>query len=323
MSLPKISISLDNSIHENSPKKFIRNKKIKHILNKSIGIGTNDNDEFENEKETISTNDRYTIITSNRYSNHYKKIKPQKVNKSDKYSINSNSNQFLKPILKINSSRTITNSPRILRNINQISKTNKLLKSEKYFNRENKSKDKKFLEQNKSKIKYLNKEDETINIYHTNDNKTNILNNKFIKSHFYQQKKYLIKDNYINFNSNEKKKIVLDDKSLIGSLVNQTNSNFNNKYNIQYWSKNNKKREQIKQCFALFKNGTNISSIDNMLNGPKEVILYQIPSLNKSIEGNDYFLSKKLKCKNITINSLEKLRPLSGKNINYQKKSNI
>ena len=320
MSLPKISLSVVNSIHENYPKKFIKNKKIKKILNKSIGIGTNDNDEFENEKETISTNDRNTIVAYKRKSNHNQIIKNQKINISDKNSINSNSNQFLKPILKINSSRTITNSPRILRNKNQKSKTIDLFKSKTYFNREkNISKENKIPEQNKNKIKNLNEDEETNYVHNIINNKTNILNNKFIKSHFYQQKKYLIKDNYINFKNNENDKIVSDDKSLIGSLVNQTNSNFNNKYNIQYWSKNNKKREQIKHCFTLFKNGTNISSIDNMLNGPKEVILYQIPSLNKSIEGNDNFLSKKLKCKNVTINSLEQIRPLTGKNINIQK----
>ena len=143
MSLPKISLSVVNSIHENYPKKFIKNKKIKKILNKSIGIGTNDNDEFENEKETISTNDRNTIVAYKRKSNHNQIIKNQKINISDKNSINSNSNQFLKPILKINSSRTITNSPRILRNNIQKPNSKDLHKSKTYFNRDNNSKENK------------------------------------------------------------------------------------------------------------------------------------------------------------------------------------
>ena len=321
MSLPKISISLDNSIHENYPKKFIKNKKIKKILNKSIGIGTNDIDEFENEKETISTNDRNSIVTSNRKSNHNKIINTQKINITDNKNqnfINSNSNKFLKPILKINSNRTITNSPRILRNNIQKPNSKDLHKSKTYFNRDNNSKENKI--PYKNIIKNSNEDNQPIYKYHTIDNKTNILNNNFIKSIFYPKKKYLIKDNYLNFKNKEDEKIVSDDKTLIGSLVNQTNSNFNNKYNIQYWSKNNKKRDQIKHCFTLFKNGTNISSIDNILNGPKEVILYQIPYLNISIEGNEKkFLSYKLKCKKVTINSLEYIRPLTG-NINIQKK---
>ena len=164
--------------------------------------------------------------------------------------------------------------------------------------------------------KILNKEELVIP-----NEKPNILNNKFIKSHFsFRPRNVSVRHNYINFNNEENKEIVSDDKSLIGSLVNQTNSNFNNKYKIQYWSNNNKKREQIKYCFNLIKNGTNLSSIDYMLNGPKEITFYEIPSLNLTYE-DDNFLSKKIKLKGktVTINNLEHIRPITSNTNRIQK----
>ena len=69
--------------------------------------------------------------------------------------------------------------------------------------------------------------------------------------------------------------------------MNQTTSNFNNKYQVQYWTNDKKKKEEILKCFNLIRKGTDLNDIDNMLNGPKEIITYRIQTESNRID--DYF----------------------------------
>ena len=124
--------------------------------------------------------------------------------------------------------------------------------------------------------------------------------------------------NIIKFKNKNKKEIVKNDISLLGILQNQTNSNFNNKYDLKYWTNNQKKKEQIKHCFTLIKKGINLNDIDNMLNGPKEITSYNIQTapnikIKKKID-NFSNLKKRIERKNnynLTVNTLEKIRPLT------------
>ena len=342
MSLPKISFSFSNHFsNDNLSNNLYSVQKMKKTLNKSIGIGTNEDEndiiyELENEKpkETISTIELNPPIINPSI------IKSKISLKIPNYKINTNiqtniqntlmkSNKFFlkkNDKLKGQSNSIIKISPNRLFSNNQRNKINNIkfkIKLPMSKNKKNKSYFKEINTLNKNTLemplfmkKILNKEELVIP-----NEKPNILNNKFIKSHFsFRPRNVSVRHNYINFNNEENKKIVSDDKSLIGSLVNQTNSNFNNKYKIQYWSNNNKKREQIKYCFNLIKNGTNLSSIDYMLNGPKEITFYEIPSLNLTYE-DDNFLSKKIKLKGktVTINNLEHIRPITSNTNRIQK----
>ena len=146
--------------------------------------------------------------------------------------------------------------------------------------------------------------------------KNNILNNAFLKSHFNSNLK--VNDNILKFKNPNKKYIVTDDISLIGSLLNQTTSNFNNKYQVQYWTNDKKKKNEILNCFNLIRKGTDLNDIDNMLNGPKEIITYRIQTESNNIddfflENNNMELIKERKKKaNLSINTLNFIRPLTS-----------
>ena len=96
-----------------------------------------------------------------------------------------------------------------------------------------------------------------------------LLNNNYIKS------RIPIRNNILKLKP-KIKEIINSDLDLVTALNKQTNSNFNNKYNLFYKTRNFKKKKQIKNCFNLIQKGTNISEINNILNGPKEIITYQI-----------------------------------------------
>ena len=149
--------------------------------------------------------------------------------------------------------------------------------------------------------------------------KNNILNNAFLKSHFNSNLK--VNDNILKFKNPNKKYIVTDDISLIGSLLNQTTSNFNNKYKLKYWTSNKRKKEQITYCFNLLKKGMNLKDIDILLNGPKEIISYQIEkNKNNFLIRDKYNINvKKNKVNNVSVNTLEFIRPYSSlnKRINF------
>jgi hypothetical protein len=112
--------------------------------------------------------------------------------------------------------------------------------------------------------------------------------------------------------------IVSDDISLINTLMNQTTSNFNNKYQVQYWTNDKKKKNEILNCFNLIRKGTDLNDIDNMLNGPKEIITYRIQTESNNIddfflENNNMELIKERKKKaNLSINTLNFIRPLTS-----------
>ena len=100
--------------------------------------------------------------------------------------------------------------------------------------------------------------------------------------------------------------------------MNQTTSNFNNKYQVQYWTNDKKKKNEILNCFNLIRKGTDLNDIDNMLNGPKEIITYRIQTESNNID--DFFLEnnnmelikKKKKKANLSINTLNFIRPLTS-----------
>jgi hypothetical protein len=125
-----------------------------------------------------------------------------------------------------------------------------------------------------------------------------------------------VNDNILKFKNPNKKYIVTDDISLIGSLLNQTTSNFNNKYKLKYWTSNKRKKEQITYCFNLLKKGMNLKDIDILLNGPKEIISYQIEkNKNNFLIRDKYNINvKKNKVNNVSVNTLEFIRPYSSLN---------
>jgi hypothetical protein len=100
--------------------------------------------------------------------------------------------------------------------------------------------------------------------------------------------------------------------------MNQTTSNFNNKYQVQYWTNDKKKKNEILNCFNLIRKGTDLNDIDNMLNGPKEIITYRIQTESNNIddfflENNNMELIKERKKKaNLSINTLNFIRPLTS-----------
>ena len=154
-----------------------------------------------------------------------------------------------------------------------------------------------------------------------------ILSNEFLKNHFFHHpsncKNYYVNSNYLRFNNNHTKHIVSDDISLVGILQNQTNSNFNNKYNLKYWTNNKKKKEQIKQCFNLIKKGINLNDIDILLNGRKDISSYNIQTTPNALSEQKFYNLSNIKSirerkgnSNLTVNTLEHIRPLTTINSN-------
>jgi hypothetical protein len=140
-----------------------------------------------------------------------------------------------------------------------------------------------------------------------------ILSNEFLKNHLFNYPSFHVNNNIITFKNKNLKHIVTDDVSLLGILQNQTNSNFNNKYNLKYWTNNKKKKEQIKRCFNLIKKGINLNDIDNILNSQKEIISYKIQTPKIETINNNSQIKKinERKKYNLTINTLENIRPLT------------
>ena len=141
----------------------------------------------------------------------------------------------------------------------------------------------------------------------------NFLSNEFLKNHLFNYPSFHVNNNIITFKNKNLKHIVTDDVSLLGILQNQTNSNFNNKYNLKYWTNNKKKKEQNKQCYNLIKKGINLNDIDNLLNSQREIISYKIQTpKTKNIQNNSRITKiHERKNYNLTINTLENIRPLT------------
>lgn len=267
MSFPKISkisLSFNNENIEKLPVKLISNNKFKKNLNKSIGIGTND----DNNKNHFS---RRALITALNNKTYFTESKFEYDNDI---------------LPKFNSSR---NS-----------------KIQLYF---------------PSHISNTNFKFNKIPISRLKNAKGNILKNQIIKNQVTYIPKPSIKSNYLSFEKRSKEikdNIVFDDISLIGTLMDQNRSNFNNKYQIQYWTKNKRKKDEIKYCFNLIKRGKNLTEINDILNGPKEIITYQIQK-NSDLD-NDSFnqkynmnhIKERKNKYNMTVNTLESIKPLTS-----------
>ena len=274
MSFPlisKLSLSLSNE-SDNSPKRLIANQKFIPIKNKTIN---KDIIKGKNDLEdNLNISNLKTSLSHNNkqsFSTTDRRIKVKKISK--------------------NTQTQFDNSPKKIKLFSKVTYTN-LYKGRKFIP--------KF-----TKIKT-----------------PRILNNEFLKTHFYSQpenlKNFHVNSNFLKFQNINKKHIVTDDISLLGILQNQTNSNFNNKYQLKYWTNSKKKKEQIKRCFNLIKKGMNLNDIDNMLNGPKELITYNIqtsPNVKSKMNFDNNSHMKLIRERknnyNLTVNTLEHIRPLS------------
>ena len=337
MSIDKVSYSFYSFVNENKPVKISQSKKIsKYNLNKSIGIGTNDDDNIINSNIKFDKNALLSSIYNNSKANYKKKFIDKELRNKKQFFINqkqffSDSSRNSKPFLKINSNKFINNST-----LSNISTNNDIIlntssKSKSIFNANinniniNYNINNSFNNNNtylnnklSKKLKYALNIDEK-----NNEINSNILNNKYLKTHFTLHPQIVsIKHNIISFKKKKKRNIVFDNKSLIGSLLNQTNSNFNNKYKIKFYSNNNRKREQIKYCFNLFKNGKNLSLINELLNKSEKKKCKSPDQSTFSYRSDNNFKLKKIKETNLTINSLEKTRPLTSINFKHYNKDN-
>ena len=340
MSIPKFSYSFHSFFNENKPVKISHSKKISiYDLNKSIGIGTSDDDKIIKNNIKFDKNALlYSIYHINNSKASYKK---KFINKElgNQKSIILNQKQFFsdssrnsKPFLLVNSNRFINNS-----NLSNMSTNNDIIlntssKSKSIFNINNNINNNNinnsFNNYNNNNNIYLNnKLSKRLKLplnteEKNNEAQSNILNNKYIKKHFsFHPHIVSVKNKIISFKNKKNRNIVFDDNSLMGTLLNQTNSNFNNKYRIKYYSNNNRKREQIKYCFNLFKNGKNLLLINELLNKNYEKIKCKSPKqLTLSYRNDNNFKIKKIKETNLTISSLEKIRPLTSINFNHDNK---
>ena len=283
MSFPKISnisVSFNDENNENFPVTIISNNKFKSIINKSIGIGTYD----EEKKPIINKGALITVLNT---SNYFSTMKSNRFNHKEKKKEENNKSKIRCNTTKNPKKKLEINSPKII-SFSQ-------LKNYKYIG--------------KYKIPRIK------------STKGNILKNKILKEQVSFNRKPSIKYNTIKFQKRSKKvndNIVSDDISLINTLMNQTTSNFNNKYQVQYWTNDKKKKNEILNCFNLIRKGTDLNDIDNMLNGPKEIITYRIQTESNNIddfflENNNMELIKERKKKaNLSINTLNFIRPLTS-----------
>ena len=326
MSLPKVYISLNN--YKN--KKYNLREK---VLSKSIGTGTND----EEENEIFKFNKKSLLSPFKDYNNNKIIKKKDFINKefnTQRIGI-SNNESLYEDILhnkeKINSFKVLNNkikyfeyspisSSRNSKFVFTVLSKNKIKNKSKNFIRNKKNLN--LTSQNQYGSQIQNNFERSFNNT-TSSNQSKYINNKFIKSHFTLKPQKInnnyvsVKHNFLRFRKNGTKKIVSDDKTLMGSLFKQTKSNFNNKYKIQYFSNDMKKREQIKKCFSLIKKENNLFLIDSILNGKKKSQKNKNQTqLNLTYEDNINIKLKKIRNKKIiTINSLEQIRPLTSKKL--------
>ena len=283
MSFPKISnisVSFNDENNENFPVTIISSNKFKSIINKSVGTGTYD----EDKKPILNKGTLITVLNTSNYLSSKKSNlinnKEKKKEENNKSKIRFHSSKKPKKKLEINSPSIISFSQ---------------LKNYKYIG--------------KYKIPRIK------------STKGNILKNQMLKKQVSFKPKPSIKYNYMKFQKRSKQindNIVSDDISLINTLMNQTTSNFNNKYQVQYWTNDKKKKDEILNCFNLIRKGTDLTEIDNILNGPKEIITYRIQTEPNRIDNYFYessniksFQERKKKA-NLSINTLNFIRPLTS-----------
>ena len=157
-------------------------------------------------------------------------------------------------------------------------------------------------------------------------NKKNIQKEKKIKLNYDDIKKsqeISVRSNILKLRKKNKIIINSNDIDLVNEIKKQTYSNFNNKYKLLYRTGDMKKKIKIKKCFNLIQKGVNINEINNILNGPKQIITYKIQTEpnnnneNNFVKINERFNMKfnRIKknihnSKKITINALGYSDPL-------------
>ena len=283
MSFPKISnisVSFNDENNENFPVSIISNNKFKSIINQIVGIGTYDDD-----KKPILN--KGALITTLNTSSYLSSIKSNCLNNKEKKKEENNKSKIRFHSSKNPKKKLEIKSPKII-SFSQ-------LKNYKYIG--------------KYKIPRIK------------STKGNILKNQILKKQVLFPPKPTIKYNYMKFQKRSKQindNIVSDDISLINTLMNQTTSNFNNKYQVQYWTNDKKKKEEILKCFNLIRKGTDLNDIDNMLNGPKEIITYRIQTESNRIDDSFYessnikSIQERKKKPHLSINTLNIIRPLTS-----------
>ena len=157
-------------------------------------------------------------------------------------------------------------------------------------------------------------------------NKKNIQKEKKIKLNYDDIKKsqeISVRSNILKLRKKNKIIINSNDIDLVNEIKKQTYSNFNNKYKLLYRTGDMKKKIKIKKCFNLIQKGVNINEINNILNGPKQIISYKIQTEpNQSKENNFMKINERFNMKfnrikknihnskKITINALGYSDPL-------------
>ena len=154
---------------------------------------------------------------------------------------------------------------------------------------------------------------------------SNLFSNKIINSHLDNYQKLSITNNVIKFkNMNQPKKILFNDLDVLKEIKYESTSNFNNKYNINFFNKNKLKRDYISNLINKYKKGQTIENLTNEIKNRKFKLYISnynyIPEekLNNIIHSNENNLINNLcstKEKNnnnkVRIKSLKITRPLS------------
>ena len=155
---------------------------------------------------------------------------------------------------------------------------------------------------------------------------SNIFSNKIINSHLDNYQKLSITNNVIKFkNMKENKKILLNDLDLLKEIKNKSTSNFNNKYNINFFNENKLKRDYISNLINKYKKGQTIENLTNEIKNRKfklyisnynyipEEKINNIIHLNENNLINNLYSNEIINNNNnkVRINSLKITRPLS------------
>jgi hypothetical protein len=168
-----------------------------------------------------------------------------------------------------------------------------------------------------------------------NNNLTNLFSNKMINSRLDNYQQLSITNNVIRFKNNVPKKSLISDVDVLKEIKNESTSNFNNKYDINFSNKNKLKREYISNLMNKFKKGHSVDELMNQIKNRKfkfYISSYNyIPEfkLNNLIKSNEHnFINELLTTKTennknkVRIKSLKITRPLSNV-IHYNKISYV
>jgi hypothetical protein len=134
-----------------------------------------------------------------------------------------------------------------------------------------------------------------------------------------------ITNNVIRFKNNVPKKLLITDVDVLKEIKNESTSNFNNKYDINFSNKNKFKREYISNLMDKFKKGHSVEELMNQIKNRKfkfyisnynyvpEVKLNNIIKTKEHSFINNLLTHQTEKNKNkVRIKSLKITRPLSN-----------